>query len=228
MTDASQVKIRRLTANMAIHAATVTDHIASRPPGAPFDQPSRPHNRRGTRTIPRPAECPLVAWENAQRRDAMRLTRLLTGHDRLTVLGAAEIAQRLDHPVVGYNLDQLTDRLTGADGQGGNPLTRAWRRTLFDLAGAWHEAASSIHDGWWQLWHGRWTVTPRGDQILDEMAEANAISWIGTIERTARQLSGLCHDLTGTVRICATVECRRPAAPHRTVCERCRPPRPST
>lgn len=209
MTDRPQQEVARLTRRMTGHANTVIEHIAARPAGAPVDEPPRPPGRGGG-GIPRPAERPLVAWEDGQRRDAMRLARLLTGHDKLTVLGAAQIADKLGQPIVGYDLDQLVERLSGVAGVGGDPLTPAWKRDLRDLAGAWHEAGSSIHDGWSMLWLSRWRNADHGVQALDELVETEALEWLGRIRDTARQLSGLCNDLTGRPRLCAC-GCRRPS-----------------
>jgi hypothetical protein len=211
-----QARITHLTANLTRHGEHIANILLNRQLGDPIDT-RRPETTGRTTGVPRPTETGALHWADAQQRDARHLGRLLTGHDNLTVLGAAQIAERLGNPLpdsypvrINRNEIHLTiDRLVALAGTA-EPTTHQWRAIVTALGQTWHLAASMIHDGWYQLHAARHTVDSRGLTVLDQTAEADALAYLGHIEKLERQLAGLLRRLTpANIPVCAADGCRR-------------------
>lgn len=209
MADHAGHRIADLTRKLTAHADLAARAILTRQPGDPIDRPATTPTGRSS-SIPRPVEMRSIDWTDAQLADTRRLTHLLTGHERLPVLGAAQIAERLDQPITGYDLDQLTDTLTGPEA---DPARTTWRIAVHHLSLAWHEASSAIHDGWTELHASRHVIDSRGLSVLDQTAEAAALDWLPRLTKLEQHLHGLVRRVTpAKLRLCAC-GCRRPLEP---------------
>lgn len=200
MGDRRPERVERLARSMTDHADVIGKVIFHRRHGAPVDI-SRPEISIGGGGENTPTESEYFAWVNAQVRDGSQFIRLLTGHlclpscrqpctRTMNVRGAAEIAAQLDRPVEGYKLHDLYRTI-----HEGQPDRRDWRAAIRDVALAWHEAAESIHDGWRLLHEARW-VKRGGVDVLDELAEVEALRWVERIERLEQRVASMRRRIT--------------------------------
>lgn len=213
MSEAS--RIAQITRRLTTNGERIANALLARRLGDPIDIRRTETAGRGS-AISRPTEATSLDWADAQQRDARQLGRLLTGHPSLPVLGAAEIAERLDNPLpatyplrgVDFTIDRLVD-LAGA----AEPSGPQWRTIVATLGQVWHLAASQIHDGWHALHASRHVVDARGLSVLDQTAEADALAWVARIEKLERQLASLMRRLTpSAIRVC-NCGCRQPLEP---------------
>lgn len=199
-------RIAQLTRRLTTNGERIANVLLARQLGDPIDI-RRNESAGRTSGVPRPTEATSLDWADAQQRDARQLGRLLTGHQTLPVLGAAEIADRLDNPLPTTwpirGIELTVDRLVEIAGAR-EPSTHEWRTVVSTLGLAWHVAAKQIHDGWTALYASRWRTDSRGTTVLDQTAEAAALEWVGRIEKLERQLAGLLRRLTpANIRLCA-------------------------
>lgn len=219
-------RVAQITRRLTTNGERVSQALLARQLGDPIDI-RRSETAGRSSGVSRPTEATSLDWADAQQRDARQLGRLLTGDKTLPVLGAAEIAERLDNPLPTTwplrGIDLTTARLVEIAGLR-EPSTVEWRTVVQTLGLAWHVAATQIHDGWTALYASRHVTDERGMSVLDQTAEAAALDWVGRIEKLERHLSGLLRRLSpANIRLCAC-GCRRPLeeGSHRTVREDCR------
>lgn len=208
-------RIAELTRRLTTHGEHIANALLTRRLGDPIDT-RRSETTGRSSSIPRPTEASSLDWADAQQRDARQLGRLLTGHPKLPVLGAAEIAERLGNPLPATypirDLEIPIERLVELAG-GAEPSSHRWRTVVLTLGQVWHLAANQIHDGWADLHTSRWRTDARGTSVLDQTAEAAALDWVGRIEKLERHLAGLRRRLTpANIPLCSC-GCRQPLEP---------------
>lgn len=202
--------VARLTSKMATDALKVSEVIRGRRPGDAIEV-RRSEKIGRSSGVPRPVELRSIEWEDAQRRDAGQLLRLLRDPN-MQVPSAVQILARLDQDPPGPDLDALAAAIAGEDA---NPDTARWRTAVVHLENAWHEAADAIHDGWTALYTARYAVDDRGLTVLNQTVETAALAVIKPIRGLADDLDRLVRRLTpARIRVCnCSPDCRRPLEP---------------